>query len=297
MRKLTAPVFYLLACLALCGCASGHNPKDPFESFNRTVYKFNDALDDAVIKPAAKGYNAVVPEPGKIMFSNFFSNLNDVIVTANDLLQFKLVQAASDTGRIAVNTTAGVYGLLDVASVVGLKKHNEDFGQTLGRWGIGSGPYLMLPLLGPSSVRDSIGEYVDGRTGVLKKIKYIDTRNEVYGASLLVRRAARLADENLLDEAAIDRYTFIRDAYLQRRQNHVYYGNPPREKFDDEEDDNKSEKSLPNDTKESALPTLIPVVAPVVIETSPITSRVTEPISIVSTTRETPAVLHVWVSQ
>ena len=280
MRKLAAPIFYLLACLALCGCATSHNPKDPFESFNRTVYKFNTTVDNAVLKPAAKSYNAVVPVPGRVMLSNFFSNLNDVVVAVNDLLQFKLVQAVSDTGRVAVNTTAGLYGLVDVGSVVGLKKHNEDFGQTLGRWGISSGPYLMLPLLGPSSVRDSIGEYADSRTSVVRKIKHVDARNEAYGTNLLVRRAARLRDESVLDEAAIDRYAFIRDAYLQQRQNLVYDGNPPREKFDDEDDDSQPDKSLPDDGKKSEL---APPVA--------------EPVITVSAAPQAAAVLHIWVSQ
>ncbi len=153
MRILTTSLTLLLVSSALCGCAStNHNPKDPFESFNRKVYQFNDTVDKAVVKPVAKGYNVVVPVPAKMMLSNFFSNLNDVIVAVNDLLQFKLVHAISDTGRIAVNTTVGLYGLVDIASVVGLEKHDEDFGQTLGRWGLGSGPYLMGDTLSRADV-------------------------------------------------------------------------------------------------------------------------------------------------
>jgi phospholipid-binding lipoprotein MlaA len=252
------PLVCLLACLGLSGCASpSHNPKDPFESFNRGVYKFNDTVDRAVVKPVAQGYNAVVPSPMRRGVSNFFSNLNDVTVTANDLLQLKVKQATSDTGRIIVNTTVGLLGLIDVASSVGLAKHNEDFGQTLGYWGIGSGPYLMLPLFGPSSVRDSVGLYADTLTSETNRLKHVAVRNEVYVTKALVRRAGLLDEEQVLDEAAIDRYSFIRDAYLQHRQNLVYDGNPPREKYDDEDDDSKPEAkpdAAPADTKPDAAP-------------------------------------------
>ena len=228
--------FLLLASLALGGCASTHhNPADPFEPFNRGVYKFNDVLDKAVVKPAAKGYNAVMPAPGKMMVSNFFSNLDDVVVTINDLLQIKVVRAASDGGRILVNSTIGLYGLVDVASRVGMEKHHEDFGQTLGYWGIGSGPYLVIPLLGPSSVRDGLGLYADSRSGVLRRIKYVDFRNQLYATDMLSKRTRLLSQEKVLDEAMIDQYSFIRDAYLQRRRSLIYDGNPPREKFDDDE--------------------------------------------------------------
>jgi len=212
MRTPTIHLLLLLASLALSGCAStNHNPQDPFETFNRGVYKINDTVDRAVVKPVAKGYNAVMPTAGKLMISSFFSNLNDVIVAVNDLLQFKVTDAISDTGRIAVNTTFGLYGIADVASAIGLKKHKEDFGQTLGHWGMGSGPYLVLPLLGPSSVLD--------------------------------KRASLFAQESVLDEASFDRYAFLRDAYLQHRRSEVYDGNPPREKYDDEGDDKPDQHS------------------------------------------------------
>ena len=244
---------FLLASLALGGCASsGHNPKDPFEPFNRGMYRLNDTVDKAVVTPLAKGYNAVVPPPGRMMLSNFFSNLDDVVVTVNDLLQFKVLRAVADAGRIAVNTTVGLFGLADVASQVGLEKHNEDFGQTLGWWGVGSGPYLVLPLLGPSSVRDGAGLYADSRTGMIRKIKHVDTRNQVSATELLGQRASLLDRENVLEEAAIDRYAFIRDAYLQRRQSLVYDGNPPRQKYDDEEEDSKPDKSPSGDSRGGA---------------------------------------------
>lgn len=229
----------LTAVLALGGCASAsHNPQDPFETFNRGVFKFNDAVDKAVAKPVAKGYKAVVPAPARMMVSNFFSNLGDVIVAANDLLQFKVVQAIGDLGRVVVNTTVGIYGLVDVATHVGLKKHNEDFGQTLGRWGVGNGPYLVLPFLGPSTVRDGIGDYADSYLGVSKNVDDVPARNQLMAGDMLDVRTRLLDKEEVLDEAMIDRYSFIRETYLQYRLNLVYDGNPPRKKYDDEEDDN-----------------------------------------------------------
>jgi len=231
-------ILIALAAATLTGCAStqANNPADPLESFNRGVYQFNDTLDRAIAKPVAQGYNAVMPAPGKIMVSNFFSNLDEVIVTVNDLLQFKFAQAASDGSRFLFNSTFGIFGLFDVASR--LEKHNEDFGQTLGYWGIGSGAYIVLPILGPSSVRDGVGLYMDSRPSKLRHVDHIRTRNQLYLAKAVNRRAQLLDQEKVLDEAALDRYEFIRDAYLLRRQSLVYDGNPPREEYDyDEESD------------------------------------------------------------
>lgn len=229
-------IFAVAAIVLISGCSStpARNTADPFEPFNRSVYKFNDGLDKTVVKPAAKGYDAIMPEPGKIMVSNFFSNLDDLIVTANDLLQLKFRQAASDGARFLFNSTFGVFGLFEVTSR--LEKHNEDFGQTLGYWGIGSGPYIVLPILGPSTFRDGVGLYADGRPSKLRRIKHMRTRNQMYLTKGVNRRAQLLDQEKVLDEAALDRYAFIRDAYLQRRQSLVYDGNPPREKYDLEED-------------------------------------------------------------
>ncbi len=247
----------LLAILALSGCASTHhNPKDPLEAFNRGVYQFNDAVDKALIKPAATGYNIAMPSLGKTMVSNFFSNLDDVIVAINDLLQFKVVRAASDSGRILVNSTIGIYGLVDVASKVGLEKHNEDFGQTLGYWGIGSGPYLVIPLLGPSTVRDGAGLYADIRSGMLGRFKPVDTRNQLYVTNLINKRAGLLNQEKVLDEAMIDQYSFIRDAYLQRRRSLIYDGSPPREKFDEDESANAPDRITVSGNNEIIQPAL-----------------------------------------
>ncbi len=231
-----ARAFFIFVSLLLSGCAATHanNPADPFESYNRGAYKFNDVLDKAALKPLAKGYHAVVPPFGRTMVSNFFSNLNDVTVTINDLLQFKLAQGLSDATRFLVNSTIGIFGLFDVASKGNLVKHNEDFGQTLGKWGIGSGPYLVLPIFGPSTVRDGTGLYADSQLSLIREIDHIPTRNQVYATQAVSNRAALLNEERILNEAAIDRYAFIRDAYLQRRKSLVYDGNPPPEKYDDE---------------------------------------------------------------
>lgn len=238
----------LLACLAFGGCASTNpNPKDPLESFNRGVYQFNDTLDKAVTKPVAQGYNAVVPPPLKLMISNFFSNLNDITVAINNLLQFKIVEAISDGGRVVVNTTVGLFGVADVASAVGLKKHNEDFGQTLGRWGVKSGPYLVLPFFGSSSVRDGVGLVADSGTNPLQRIDPVDERNQIIAAGVVDKRAILLNKEEVLDTAALDRYTFIRDAYIQRRQSLVYDGDPPREKFEDDVSIPAPDKAASND--------------------------------------------------
>lgn len=233
MRVLSLTI--VIVILSLSGCASGKNPADPYEPFNRGVYKFNDTLDKAVAKPVAQGYDKVMPTIGKVMVSNFFSNLDDVVVTANDLLQLKIRQACSDGIRVIFNSTLGVFGLFNVTSR--LEKHNEDFGQTLGYWGMGPGPYLMLPILGPSDFRDTAGLVVDTVPGPMGKITPVATRNELYVGKQIHARAQLLNSEKIMDEATLDRYEFLRDAYLLHRQNLVYDGDPPRTKYDDEGDD------------------------------------------------------------
>ncbi len=227
-----------LAVIALTGCAATptKNPADPLESFNRGVYQFNDAVDKAIAKPVAQGYKAVMPLPGRVLVSNFFSNLDDFIVTINDLLQFKFTQAASDGARFLINSTFGVFGLFNVAHR--LEKHDEDFGQTLGYWGVGSGPYIVLPLLGPSTLRDGVGLYADSRPSKLRRVDHMRSRNQLYLTDAVSRRAQLLDQEKVLNEAALDRYQFIRDAYLLRRKSLVYDGNPPREEYDDFEEEN-----------------------------------------------------------
>jgi phospholipid-binding lipoprotein MlaA len=241
MKRLTplSRISLLLAVLALSGCAATSGvktPQDPFESMNRSIYKFNDALDRAVLKPVAKGYEVVVPKVGRTMVSNFFSHLDDVVVTVNDVLQLKLRQAVSDFGRVFINTTIGVLGLIDAASATGYEKHNEDFGQTLGYWGIGTGPFLMLPLLGPSNFRDGIGLYIDSVYSPVGFYKNVRVRNQSYILKGISIRAGLLDSENILDTAQVDPYAFLRDAYLQRRQSLVYDGHPPRPKYYEEDE-------------------------------------------------------------
>lgn len=226
-RHLAAAIVLILAG-AVSGCAHT-NPRDPFETFNRGVYTFNDTVDRMVLKPVAQGYRAVFPQFVRTGVRNFFSNLDDITVFINGVLQFKLPQAFSDAGRFVLNSTVGLAGLFDVATHLGLEKHNEDFGQTLGYWGIGSGPYLVLPFLGPSSIRDGIGRVADYYTDVVWRIDDKTVRYVLVGTRIVSTREQLLDTEKVLDAAALDRYAFIRDAYLQRRRNLVYDGNPPPE--------------------------------------------------------------------
>lgn len=287
----TTRIFLTLAVIVLTGCASPHakNPADPLESFNRGVYQFNDALDKAIAKPVAQGYNTVMPVPGKTMVSNFFSNLDDVIITANDLLQFKFAQAASDGARFLFNSTFGVFGLFDVAHR--LEKHNEDFGQTLGYWGVGSGAYLVLPILGPSSVRDGVGLYADSRPSKLRRVDHIRTRNQFYLTKAVNRRAQLLDQEKVLDAAALDRYEFIRDAYLLRRQSLVYDGDPPREKYYYDEEDNGFEyQEVPIPNVPSSKNNNIPAARPVSLAQQ-------QPFTVPQTEAGHPGIYKVWVAQ
>ena len=220
----------LAVALALTGCASNGVPDDPLEPFNRGVYKFNDAVDRAVLKPVAKGYDAVLPGPAKTGVRNFFANLNDVTVVANDVLQLKLQQGTSDVLRLAFNSTFGLFGLLDIASEMGLRKHDEDFGQTLGHWGVESGPYLVLPFLGPSDFRDTFGYVVDTEyTDLLRRQNDISTRNPALVLRVISRRADLLGAQQAVESAALDEYAFTRDFYLERRRSLVYDGKPPEE--------------------------------------------------------------------
>lgn len=232
LSKLSRIALLMLA-VTLTGCATNGDPRDPLEPLNRGIYQFNDTVDKAVTKPIAQGYRAVLPTPVRTGVTNFFSNIDDIFVTANNLLQFKIHTAASDFARLVANTTFGIGGLFDVATSFGLEKHNEDFGQTLGYWGAGDGPFLMLPLLGPSDVRDAIGTGVQGYYDPVWNLDNIAVRNSLTGLSVVDNRANLLDAEKVLDEAALDRYTFIRDAYLQQRRSLIYDGNPPREDLSD----------------------------------------------------------------
>ena len=230
-----------VSLLLVAGCASTGNPRDPLEPLNRGIYKFNDGVDHLLIKPAAEFYRFAVPQFMRTGVSNFFSNLNDVIVALNNLLQGKLTMAASDVGRILLNSTVGLLGLYDAATEVGLERNNEDFGQTLGFWGIADGPYLVLPLLGPSSARDAVGWFGDYYAWPPTYLRSEGKRNILIAVRFVTARADLLEASRILETAALDPYEFVRDAYLQRRRNLVYDGKPPP----DEEDFENGAKPKP----------------------------------------------------
>lgn len=212
------------------GCATtGGDSRDPFEGFNRSMYGFNQTIDEAVLKPVSTAYKENLPEMVQTGVRNFFSNISDIFISVNNLLQGKVVDAASDGMRFAVNTTIGGLGLLDWASEMGLEKHNEDFGQTFGRWGVEDGPYIVWPLLGSSNVRDSVGTVLDIHYDPVGNHKPVTARNAMLATRLVSRRADLLDASRILEEAALDKYVFERDAYIQRRRNLIYDGSPPRE--------------------------------------------------------------------
>lgn len=233
MSRLRAMVLCgAVSLLLLGGCASTGNARDPLEPINRGIYKFNDGVDHLLIKPGAEFYRAVVPQFMRTGVSNFFSNINDVVVALNSLLQGKLTQAGSDVARLIVNTTVGLLGLFDVATEIGLEKHDEDFGQTLGYWGLGDGPYLVLPLLGPSSARDAVGWFGDYYAWPVTYLEPDRDRNILIAVRFVTARADLLEASRILETAALDPYEFVRDAYLQRRRNLVYDGKPPPDEDD-----------------------------------------------------------------
>ncbi len=239
------------------GCATIEgppNPDDPLESFNRSMFAFNEGVDKYAFKPVAKGYNFVMPKFASKGVSNFFSNIDDIVVFFNQILQFKFTEAAATSARLVFNSTFGLLGLIDFASDMDLPKHNEDFGQTLAVWGVDSGPYLVLPLIGPMTIRDTAGLAVDwtyfdpifkrqtlNQSLVTLTIKYVDMRAGLIKAS------------NILDDTVPDKYAFVRDAWTLRREFLIYDGNPPEdfsddELFDDEDlfnDDDLKKDSLP----------------------------------------------------
>ncbi len=217
----------LLLALSLTGCASLAE-KDPYEKFNRKMFAFNDAVDTHALKPAATAYKTVLPSFVQTGVNNFFSNLSDVWSSANNLMQGKGERGLSDFTRVLINSTFGLAGTIDIASDAGLAKHNEDFGQTLGYWGVPSGPYIMLPLLGPSTMRDTAGLPVDIAAdpwgyGISSRARNIGTVVRVVD-----QRAVLLDATNLMEEAALDRYEFIRDGYLQQRKSKVFDGEGSR---------------------------------------------------------------------
>jgi phospholipid-binding lipoprotein MlaA len=229
----------LVMSITLIGCASTAttvpDPNDPWSGWNRGTQTFNDNLDKAILKPIAKGYQWITPEFVNEGVTNFFSNINDIGVFLNDLLQFKLTQSGMDGSRFLINTTAGVAGFIDVATMIDLPKHKEDFGQTLGYWGVPSGSYLVLPFFGPSSPRDTFGLVGDALFNPLTYVSVFGgaAANAATAGSRALdvtdRRANLMTTEKIVDEGAVDRYDFIKNSYEQNRDYLIHDGNPPDE--------------------------------------------------------------------
>jgi phospholipid-binding lipoprotein MlaA len=238
MSRSPALLLALLALACLAGCATTQSAKrdarDPFERVNRKTYAFNNAVDRAVLRPVARGYHRATPDIIEKGVSNFFDNLETPRTLINDLLQGKLKASLQDTGRFVLNTTLGIGGLFDPASDAGLPKHDEDFGQTLGRWGVGPGPYIVLPLLGPSDLRDGIGRVPDTFSHPLTYIEEDNVRYGSYAVRAIDARVRLLSLDDTLKQA-YDPYAFIRNAYLQRREYLVTDGNVTEDPFEGEE--------------------------------------------------------------
>mgnify|MGYP006080201579 FL=1 len=215
--KISKLLIIILLIFQVSGCAT-HTNQDPLESFNRAIYKFNDVADDTILKPVSKGYKNIAPKFVVKGINNFFNNIRDVVTVINELLQGKIEYAANDTGRVLINSTIGLLGFIDVHSINGGERRKEDFGQTLGHWGVGQGAYLVLPFLGPSTTRDAVGFITD--TLAFDPISYINNvrgRNQVRILQFIDARTELLNASSIMDEASLDAYAFQRDAYLQYR--------------------------------------------------------------------------------
>ena len=218
-----------LAMLGACATPPDGDPRDPLEGFNRGVAKFNDGVDEAILRPVAKAYKEVVPQLARTGVTNCFNNLQDIWTAVNSGLQLNGQATAESVMRVSVNTVFGIFGLFDVASEMRIERHREDFGQTLGRWGVPPGPYLVLPILGPSSLRDTVALPVDWAGNSVGRMSDVSTRNWLTVLDRVDTRARLLGVGSLVEEAALDKYSFVRDVYLQRRSNDVYDGNVPAE--------------------------------------------------------------------
>lgn len=216
----------VVALAGACSTVKTPSPADPFEGFNRSVDGFNQVIDQVAIKPVAQGYTSVVPPEIRGCVTNFFANLDDVNSAINNLLQAKPKRAFTDICRFAINSTLGLFGLVDIATEFGLERTGEDFGQTLGYWGFGSGPYLVLPFFGPSSLRDFPGRVVDSQLSLLPKHEPVDERNVATAVDVVDTRARLIPATDLVDRVALDKYSFVRDAFLARRASQVRDGAP-----------------------------------------------------------------------
>ncbi|ABE48855.1 MULTISPECIES: MlaA family lipoprotein [Methylobacillus] len=235
--KFSGIAISVAVALSMAGCATQAN-KDPLESMNRGIYKFNDTADKAVLKPIAGAYKAVLPSPIRTGVNNFFTNLGTFTSLVNNILQLELGKAMDNTGRLLINSTIGIGGLVDVASMDGVPNHRADFGQTLGKWGVGSGAYLVLPFLGPSTLRDTAGLTID--TLYFDPIQYtnhVRERNQLRMLSFIDLRSQYLPASDLIDDAALDPYIFMREAYLERRHQFVTGEASSFDDFDDDDEE------------------------------------------------------------
>jgi len=231
IRRLAA----LVAAALLAGCAATPSRVDPLEPFNRAMFEVNDVAEKVVIKPVVNVYTTVVPSPVRTAVSNVFGNIEDLFSAVNGLLQGKPDKAGNDLGRVMVNTLWGLGGLIDVATDAGIERGNEDFGQTFGAWGIGQGPYLFIPFFGPTTIRDGSGFLIRVAAGPVGFIPDVPVRNSLYGVGYVDLQAQAKEARAVVDTAALDRYRFIRNAYLQKRRYDVFDGEPPPQKEEDDE--------------------------------------------------------------
>lgn len=236
-RRFCAIVMLGAALAGGCATTASH-PEDPLEGYNRAMFAFNEQVDRAVIKPTAEAYETVIPRPVRIAVGNVFGNVGDPWIAFNNLMQGKVADAINDVMRFLVNSTLGVAGLLDIASEAGLPKHDEDFGQTLGRWGVGDGAYVVLPFFGPRTLRDAAALPLDVMGDDVWAINHIPTRNSMTALRLVHTRSTLLGTERTLEEGTLDKYAYVRDFYLEQRRYKVFDGNPPRvyEDFSGDED-------------------------------------------------------------
>ncbi len=241
-HKMSSKIYKLLVSILIAfiftGCASSNNNKDPLQSLNRGVYKFNDVTDKYIIKPVSTTYKKVTPSPIRKGINNFFNNLRVIPSIVNNVLQLKFERAFVDTGRFVINLTFGIAGLIDLASIDGIPDHKEDFGQTLGHWGVGNGPYLVVPFIGPYTVRSLTGLTFDLATSdpitYVHNIGEIRLHNQIRAGQIIDKRTDLLGAKEIVDEASLDPYAFGRDAYLQNRASLVQDGLVPQNLINDE---------------------------------------------------------------
>lgn len=237
----------VISALTLGGCATKQrspHPDDPWEGYNRAIFSFNENLDEAVLKPLATGYDKAAPLPVKVSVGNFFGNLNDVWTSINNLLQGKGGDGATDAARVLINTTVGIFGVFDVATEMGIEKHEEDLGQTFAVWGASSGPYFVVPFFGPKTIRSTVALPFDLYGRSAWRPEDVAARNSLSALRVVNVRATLLGADRAVDEGSLDKYGYIRDFYLQQRRYEIFDGNPPRERFDDSQADPLKPRSL-----------------------------------------------------